>query len=80
MRIAVLSRARDMSSYYRAYEPATVESLRFLATNLRLVMTGGTDFHGDRESYAEAHEELFLPIEAEERIRATVTRIEAGTT
>jgi predicted metal-dependent phosphoesterase TrpH len=56
--------------YYRAYEPATVERLRFLATNLRLVMTGGTDFHGDRETYAEAHEELFLPVEAEAPLRA----------
>jgi hypothetical protein len=66
--------------YYRAYEPPTVERLRFLATNLRLVMTGGTDFHGDRETYAEAHEELYLPVEAEAGVRAAVPRIATGTT
>jgi len=58
--------------YYRAYDPPTVESLRFLATNLRLVMTGGTDFHGDRETYAEAHAELYVPVEAEPPVRAMV--------
>jgi 3',5'-nucleoside bisphosphate phosphatase len=58
--------------YYRAYEPATVESLRFLASNLRLVMTGGTDFHGDRETYAEAHAELYLPVEVEAGFRSAL--------
>ena len=34
-----------------------------LATELRLVMTGGTDYHGDRETYAEAHAQLWVPDE-----------------
>jgi predicted metal-dependent phosphoesterase TrpH len=55
--------------YYRAYEPSTVELLRRIASDLRLVMTGGTDFHGDRESYAEAHAELWLPTEVETALR-----------
>jgi predicted metal-dependent phosphoesterase TrpH/ribosomal protein S18 acetylase RimI-like enzyme len=60
--------------YYRAYEPAVVESLRQVAVDLRLVMTGGTDFHGDRESYAEAHAELYVPDEVERGLRDGLRR------
>jgi len=49
--------------FYRAYDQATVGMLRRIATDLRLVMTGGTDYHGDRETYAEAHAELWVPPE-----------------
>ena len=54
--------------YYRAYELPTVQPSR-VATELRLVMTGGTDYHGDRETYAEAHAQLWFPAEAEARFR-----------
>jgi hypothetical protein len=33
-------------------------------------MTGGTDYHGDRETYAEAHADLWFPPEAAEAVRA----------
>ncbi len=56
--------------YYRAYEPETVETLRAVATELRLVMTGGTDYHGDRETYAEAQAQLWVPPEVEPQFRA----------
>jgi predicted metal-dependent phosphoesterase TrpH len=46
--------------YYRAYDQATVAKLHGIATELRLVMTGGTDYHGDRETYREAHAELWV--------------------
>lgn len=55
--------------YYRSYELPVVTRLRRVATDLRLVMTGGTDFHGDRESYAEAHAQLWIPDEIEPRLR-----------
>lgn len=55
--------------YYRAYELPVVEELRKVARSLRLVMTGGTDFHGDRESYAEAHAQLWVPDEIEPPLR-----------
>jgi predicted metal-dependent phosphoesterase TrpH/GNAT superfamily N-acetyltransferase len=55
--------------YYRAYELPVVMQLRRVATDLRLVMTGGTDFHGDRESYAEAHAQLWIPDEIEPPLR-----------
>lgn len=55
--------------YYRAYELPTVQALKRVATELRLVMTGGTDYHGDRETYAEAQAQLWLPSEAELQLR-----------
>ncbi len=56
--------------YYRAYEQPVVEELRRVATDLRLVMTGGTDYHGDRETYAEAQSQLWVPAEVEPQFRA----------
>jgi 3',5'-nucleoside bisphosphate phosphatase len=58
--------------YYRAYDQETVEILRGIAENLRLVMTGGTDYHGDRETYAEAHAALWIPPEVESGVRAVL--------
>lgn len=63
--------------YYRAYELPTVRDLKRVATDLRLVMTGGTDYHGDRESYAEAQSQLWLPAEAEAPFREGL-RLAAG--
>jgi predicted metal-dependent phosphoesterase TrpH len=66
--------------YYRAYEQETVATLRGIAENIRLVMTGGTDYHGDRETYAEAHAELWVPPEVEAGVRAGIaeSRLEQG--
>lgn len=56
--------------YHRSYDPTTVDLLRTIARDLRLVATGGTDFHGDRETYAEAHALLWMPPEVEPALRA----------
>jgi hypothetical protein len=56
--------------YYRAYDQETVAILHGIAQDLRLVMTGGTDYHGDRETYAEAHADLWFTPEAAEAVRA----------
>jgi 3',5'-nucleoside bisphosphate phosphatase len=58
--------------HYRAYDNRTVWTLRRIATQLGLVPTGGTDYHGDRETYAEAHAQLWNPPEVGEGIRARV--------
>jgi predicted metal-dependent phosphoesterase TrpH len=58
--------------YYRAYDQATVSTLSTIAAELGLVMTGGTDYHGDRETYAEAHAELWVPPEAGDAVRGLV--------
>jgi 3',5'-nucleoside bisphosphate phosphatase len=64
--------------YYRAYDQPTVATLHRIATELRLVMTGGTDYHGDRETYAEAHAELWVPPEAEAPLRAGLAANQVG--
>ena len=55
--------------HYRAFDPDTVRAMRRIATDNRLVWTGGTDYHGDRETYAEAHAQLWNPPEVGEGIR-----------
>ena len=55
--------------HYRAYDLETVRTLRAIAGELRLVMTGGSDYHGDREAYDEAHAELWFPSELEGQLR-----------
>jgi hypothetical protein len=35
-------------------------------------MTGGSDYHGDRETYAEAHAQLWNPPEIETGIRGAL--------
>ncbi|HEY4227898.1 MAG TPA: PHP domain-containing protein [Candidatus Limnocylindrales bacterium] len=58
--------------YYRSYEAPVVAGLRAVADELGLIATGGTDFHGDRETYAEAHAELWFPTPAADQFRAAL--------
>lgn len=58
--------------HYRAYDVATVQTMRGVAADLGLTWTGGTDYHGDRESYAEAHAQLWNPAEVEVGIREAI--------
>jgi predicted metal-dependent phosphoesterase TrpH len=47
--------------HYHRYDRETVTAVAGVARRLRLVPTGGSDYHGDRESYAEAHARLWVP-------------------
>jgi predicted metal-dependent phosphoesterase TrpH len=49
--------------HYRRFDAATVAEMAALARALRLVPTGGSDYHGDGETYAQAHAEIFVPDE-----------------
>ena len=49
--------------YYRTFDQATVDAVGRVARELRLLATGGSDYHGDRETYAEAHAGLWVPPE-----------------
>jgi 3',5'-nucleoside bisphosphate phosphatase len=57
---------------YRAFDPDTIRMMRRVATDLGLIWTGGTDYHGDRETYAEAHAQLWNPHEVAEGVRAAL--------
>jgi hypothetical protein len=47
--------------HYRHFPAETIVALDTLAGEMRLLRTGGSDYHGDGESYAEAHATLFVP-------------------
>lgn len=49
--------------HYRHFDRETVGEMAGLARTLRLVPTGGSDYHGDDETYAQAHATLFVPDE-----------------
>jgi predicted metal-dependent phosphoesterase TrpH len=54
--------------YYRSFDIATVASVGGVAVALRLVATGGSDYHGDTGTYAEVHAELWVPPEVADAI------------
>ncbi|MGD0121322.1 MAG: PHP domain-containing protein [Candidatus Limnocylindrales bacterium] len=54
---------RGLEVHYRHFDAPTVAEMAALARELRLVPTGGSDYHGDGETYAEAHGSLFVPDE-----------------
>jgi predicted metal-dependent phosphoesterase TrpH len=49
--------------HYRHFDADTIADLAAVAGELRLVPTGGSDYHGDTETYAEAHASLYVPDE-----------------
>ena len=49
--------------HYRHFDADTVADLGEVARELRLAQTGGSDYHGDGETYAEAHASLYVPDE-----------------
>jgi predicted metal-dependent phosphoesterase TrpH len=55
---------RGLEVYYRTFDRPTVESMAAFADRLGLVATGGTDYHGDWGTYAEAHAGLWFPAAA----------------
>ncbi len=60
--------------YYRSFDRPTVEAVLAVARELRLVATGGSDYHGDRETYGEAHARLWVPPEVEAPLRTAIAR------
>jgi predicted metal-dependent phosphoesterase TrpH len=54
--------------YYRSFDRSTVEAVAAVAASLRLTPTGGSDYHGDTGTYAEAHASLWVPPEAGSRL------------
>jgi predicted metal-dependent phosphoesterase TrpH len=54
--------------HYRAFDQPTTESVARVASDLGLLATGGTDYHGDLGPYAESHARLWVPPDAGERL------------
>jgi predicted metal-dependent phosphoesterase TrpH len=49
--------------HYRHFDRPTTEAAAAVAADLGLLATGGSDYHGDGETYAQAHADLFVPDE-----------------
>ncbi len=47
--------------YYISFVPQTVTMVGAVANHLGLLATGGSDYHGDTSTYAEAHAALHVP-------------------
>jgi predicted metal-dependent phosphoesterase TrpH len=58
--------------YYRAFDQPTVDAVGAVARELALVPTGGSDYHGDRETYGEAHASLWVPPSVEAPVREAI--------
>jgi predicted metal-dependent phosphoesterase TrpH len=63
---------RGLEVHYRGFSPGTTTSVGAVADELGLLRTGGSDYHGDEETYAAAHAELWVPPEVGETLRATL--------
>jgi predicted metal-dependent phosphoesterase TrpH len=69
---------RGIEVHHRSFDAATVERMRVVAATYRLVPSGGTDFHGDEGTYAEAIAETWLPDEVAEGIRVALGSARPG--
>jgi 3',5'-nucleoside bisphosphate phosphatase len=47
--------------HYRSFDRPTTDAMAGVAARLRLLPTGGSDYHGDTGSYADAHARLWVP-------------------
>jgi 3',5'-nucleoside bisphosphate phosphatase len=65
---------RGLEVYYRTFSPDTVALVSDVATRLGFVATGGSDYHGDLMTYAEAHATLNVPPIVAERLHEAMRR------
>ena len=61
-----------LEAYYRAFDQPTVDAMSAVAREHRLVMTGGSDYHGDLGPYADSHARLWVPPEVGEALEANL--------
>jgi 3',5'-nucleoside bisphosphate phosphatase len=59
---------RGLEVHYRRYLPDTVARMEFFANARRLLATGGSDYHGDGMTYAEAQATTFVPDHVADRL------------
>lgn len=59
--------------HYISFDRDTVELVGAVARTLGLIATGGSDYHGDTSTYAEAHASLHVPDEVGAALREAMT-------
>jgi 3',5'-nucleoside bisphosphate phosphatase len=72
LRELVAAGLRGLEVYYRSFDAPTVQSVGAVARSLGLIATGGSDYHGDLGSYADAHAGLWVPPEVGEVLLRTL--------
>jgi predicted metal-dependent phosphoesterase TrpH len=65
---------RGLEVYYRSFTADTVALVGSVARQLGFVATGGSDYHGDLMTYAEAHAALNVPPSVADGIREAIAR------
>ncbi len=65
---------RGIEVHHRSFDAATVTAMTEVAARHRLVPSGGTDFHGDEGTYAEAIAETWVPDEVASRLMGALGR------
>lgn len=63
---------------HRQGDPYPVAEMARVAEEHRLLATGGSDYHGDRMSYLEAHAVGSMPDEVGERLVDAIGAVRAG--
>ncbi len=58
--------------HYRSFGGATVKAVGAVARELGLEATGGSDYHGDLGTYAQAHASLWVPVQIGTRLLAAL--------
>ncbi len=64
--------------HYPTYLPETVVRMASFAEERSLLATGGSDYHGDTMTYAEAQHATFVPDRAGERLLETIAAVRTG--
>ncbi len=72
LRELIAAGLRGLEVYYRSFDAPTVEAVGAVARSLGLIATGGSDYHGDLGSYADAHAGLWVPPEVGEVLLRTL--------
>jgi predicted metal-dependent phosphoesterase TrpH len=73
---------RELTSYglgglevhYRGWNAARIAAVGGVARKLGLIETGGSDYHGDLGTYADAHRYLWVPPEVGDVLTSTIPR------
>ncbi len=63
---------RGLEVYYRSFDQPTVDAMAAIATQNRLVMTGGSDYHGDLGPYADTHSRIWVPPDVAAALLTTI--------
>jgi hypothetical protein len=69
---------RGLEVNYRRFLPQTVEQMVACAREMELVPTGGSDYHGDGMSYAEAQAATWVPGDVGDGLLAALGSVRTG--